>query len=38
MQNCGEPLTDEEVSCMMTEADKDGDGKIDYEGKPKKGL
>ena len=33
MQGTGEPLTDEEVTAMMNEADKDGDGRIDYEGK-----
>ena len=32
MQGTGEPLTDEEVTAMMKEADKDGDGRIDYEG------
>ena len=32
MQGTGEPLSDDEVSEMMKEADKDGDGRIDYEG------
>ncbi|KAL4237286.1 hypothetical protein ACF0H5_002005 [Mactra antiquata] len=33
MTNLGEKLTDEEVDAMIQEADSDGDGKIDYEGK-----
>lgn len=32
MQGAGEPLTDDEVKTMMKEADKDGDGRIDYDG------
>ena len=32
MKNLGEKLTDEEVSDMLKEADKNGDGKIDYNG------
>lgn len=30
--NAGEPLNAEEAEQMMKEADKDGDGTIDYEG------
>lgn len=30
--NSGEPLNEEEAEQMMKEADKDGDGTIDYEG------
>lgn len=30
--NAGEPLNEEEAEQMMKEADKDGDGTIDYEG------
>lgn len=30
MTNLGEKLTDEEVDKMMTEADTDGDGQVDY--------
>lgn len=30
--NVGEPLNEEEAEQMMKEADKDGDGTIDYEG------
>lgn len=30
--NAGEPLNEVEAEQMMKEADKDGDGTIDYEG------
>ena len=33
MQNLGEILTDEDVKAMIKEADIDGDGRINYEGK-----
>lgn len=33
MANLGEKLTDEELDEMMREADLNGDGQIDYEGK-----
>lgn len=36
--NFGEKMTDEEVDEMMAEADIDGDGKIDFEGKPYRNL
>ena len=32
MLNIGEKLTDEELKEMMREADKDGDGMINFEG------
>lgn len=32
LTNSGEPLNEEEAEQMMKEADKDGDGTIDYEG------
>ncbi|MCI4375197.1 hypothetical protein PGIGA_G00106630 [Pangasianodon gigas] len=32
LMNAGEPLNEEEAEQMMKEADKDGDGTIDYEG------
>ncbi|MFT7798462.1 calmodulin-like protein 6 [Arapaima gigas] len=35
LMNAGEPLNAEEAEQMMKEADKDGDGTIDYEGKGK---
>ncbi len=33
MTNLGEKLTDDEVDEMLMEADVNGDGEIDYEGK-----
>nr|XP_059881886.1 calmodulin-like protein 6 [Delphinus delphis] len=32
LMNAGEPLSELEAEQMMKEADKDGDGTIDYEG------
>ena len=32
MKSLGEHLTDEEVQQMIQEADKDGDGMVNYEG------
>ena len=34
MTNLGENLTEEEVNEMIREADVDGDGQVNYEGKP----
>lgn len=31
MQNLGEKLTDDEINEMISEADADGDGHVDYE-------
>ena len=33
MNNLGENLTDEEADQMIREADIDGDGRVNYEGK-----
>ena len=33
MRSMGEPLTESELSLMMKDADRNGDGRIDYEGK-----
>ena len=32
MANLGEKLTDQEVDEMISEADLDGDGRVDYKG------
>jgi Ca2+-binding EF-hand superfamily protein len=32
MKTMGEPLTETELDIMMKDADKNKDGKIDYEG------
>ena len=34
MQNLGEKLSDDDVKAMIREADMNGDGQIDYEGRP----
>ncbi len=33
MGNLGEKMTDEEITEMIKEGDKDGDGKISFQGK-----
>lgn len=32
MRNLGEELSDDDVAAMISAADRNGDGKIDYEG------
>lgn len=34
MTSMGEKMTNEEVDDMLREADKDNDGKVNYQGKP----